>query len=381
MRLAALALLLVGCTERTDLLAGDGGAAMVCSGQGAPVHFGAGGACAATVAANTLPRALCSCQSILLPGGLATSGPMGGMGPGGQAPPQFPGAGVASDGSIAVVGNVQLGGSLAASGSINFNRTALVGGGLHTGGSLVASTLATVGADAYVAGDVLGRVAVGGTLHISPTSDVTEMSGDDYNYIVVEDIDIAPPCGCADGPVVDVAALVAAAAKSNGDLAASLDPAALSDTHGPTSFNLPCGDYYLPSLRSDDTLEVHVQGRAALFIGGNVSLAQGLRVTLDDGASLDLFVAGDIAVTDGVLGSGSAVGTRLWSTAQTIELGSNASLSAIVYAPAAELQGGDGLTATGALFVGSVQTTGAVNLRFDPGVLDDSACTAATDLR
>ena len=397
----AASMLALGCTQRTDLLPPpdlgsvksiDGGAP-ACSGLGAPVRLGGSdGPCAGALAASTVNRAICSCDSIELANTLITQGGSGpntgqmggggsGGGGGGMPPPSSPSgsAGVASDGNIEVAGSAEVGGSVTAGGSggVGFDKPAQILGDLRTAGSLEAMQIATVGGDAYVAGDVLGRPIVLGTLYVSPTSNVSQSAAN--NYIVAQPIDVAPPCNCAAGPVVDVAAAVTADATMNDNAAAGLDATALATTKGPTSFDLPCGSYYLPSLTTNDTLEIRVHGRSALHIGGDVSLADGLRVTLDDGAELDLLVSGDVTVTTGAVGAPTAAAVRLWLASSTVQLGADATLSAIVYAPGAVLLSDQGLNATGALFVGNITTFGDVSVRFDANVLTDGAeCGQAT---
>jgi hypothetical protein len=373
MKRAALALLLVGCTQRTDLLPPDDGGVMACSGLGLPVRLGGPNAsCAGVIAAVTVNRALCSCDSLILPGGLTTEA--GGQGQGTMPGPPAPSAAVASDGSIEVGGLVQIAGSVSAGATdgIGFNRTASIFGSLRSAGSLSAAQIISVAGDAYVAGDVLGRVEVLGNLFVSPSSNVSALAAGN-NFVVRQPIAIEPPCGCATGPIVDVDALVSVAANANDDVTGGIDPAALASTHGPTAFDLPCGSYFLPSLTTDDTLEVRVHGRSALYIDGDVTLADGLRVTLDSGAELDLFVTGNVTLNAGVLGAPSAAAVRLWLAGTTIQLGLDASLSAIVYAPDATLLGDQDLVATGALFVGRVAALGDLTVRFDPDVLDDGA--------
>lgn len=376
-----------GCTERTDLLPPVDGGPVACSGLGSPVRLGGSdGACAGALAAATLGRALCSCNSIILAGNLATessgNGSGGGGGPGSGPPPDgpssTPAADVASDGSIEIGGNVQVAGSISAGASngIGFNRSAAIFGGLQSGGSLVSEQLVAIGSDAYVAGDVLGRVDVGGTLHVSPSSNVSPLASG--NYIVREPIAIEPPCACAAGPVVDVNALIGDAFNHNDNATGGLDATTLTSTHGPTVFDLPCGSYYLPSLTSDDTLQVRVHGRSALFIDGDVDLADGLRVTLDSGAELDLFVAGDVDLQAGQLGASSPAAVRLWLASTVIQLGADASLSAIVYAPGATVLPQQDLMAAGALFVGAIAAPGDVTVRFDSNVLDDGAACSST---
>lgn len=382
----------VGCTQRTELLPplDLGMAPPACSGLGAPILIGgSNGPCAGALAASTVNRAICSCDSIELAGSLftqATSGAApgqmggGGGGGGGLPPPGNAYASVASDGNIEIVGSTEVSGSISAGGTggIGFNRSAQILGDLRSAGNLAVTQIASVAGDAYVVADVAGRVDVLGTLFVSPASTVS-LEDADNNHIVAQPIEVAPPCNCAAGPVVDVLAVVAAAAAHNDDASAGLDATALAKTHGPTSFTLPCGSYYLPSLTTDDTLAVHVQGRSALYIGGDVSLADGLRVTLDEGAELDLFVAGDVSVSAGAVGATTAAAVRLWLASSTVQLGADATLSAIIYAPNAAIVPDDALNATGALFVGSLATVSDVSVRFDASVLaDGAACGQAT---
>ncbi|HEX4458632.1 MAG TPA: hypothetical protein VIA18_11720 [Polyangia bacterium] len=391
-----------GCTQRTDLLPPQLDMELpppACSGLGTPIRIGGSdGPCAGALAASTVNRALCSCDSIDLAGGLFTQatsgsapGQMGGGGSGGGdlgiggggggvPPPGYPTASVASDGDIDLVGSSEVGGDISAGGTfgISFSHSTQILGDLRSAANFTASQIGTVTGDAYVAADVAGRVVVLGTLYVSPDSTVSQqvVTGD----FAVQPIDIAPPCNCTAGPVVDVAAVVDATAAQNDNAAAGLDATALATAHGPTAFTLPCGSYYLPSLTSDDTLEVHVQGRSALYIGGDVSLADGLRVTLDDtAAELDLFVGGNVSVETGMVGATSAAAVRLWLASSSVQLGTLATLSAIVYAPDATFLANDGLNATGALFVGGLAVGGDVSVRFDPGVFaDGEACGEST---
>lgn len=360
MKRAAFALLLVACTQRTQLIA-----PAACSGTGAPIRLGQ--SCAATLAANSLRHALCSCSSIVLPGDLTTESgpPMPGPGPG----PMTPSAAVGTDGSLQVAGLVQVAGAAiaASSSGMTFNRSASVFGSLHSGGAVSATQFLAVGDDAFVGGDLLGRVDVGGALHVAPTATVGPAVS--AATIVREPISVAPPCDCTT-PALDVATLVGAAASSNDDATISLASDALTATTAATTLDLPCGQYYLSSIGAVATVELRVHGRAALFVRGDVTVGAGLRVTLDAGAELDLVVGGSITARGGTVGATPPSSLRLWIGGGTVRLGSGVGLAAVVYAPAAALVAEGPLTASGALFVGSVSSNDDVTVRFDANVLD-----------
>src|SRR5262249_37298066 len=143
---------------------------------------------------------------------------------------------------------------------------------------------------------------------------------------------VAPPCGCASGPRLDVASLVAAHATSNDDARIGLVADAFAGGAGPAALDLPCGQFYLSAIKASSDLERRVAGPTALFVGGDVTLGGGLPVTLAPGAELDLVVAGDVAAQGGVVGAPSAASVRLWLASSTVKLTNGAGLSALVYA-------------------------------------------------
>jgi hypothetical protein len=249
---------------------------------------------------------------------------------------------------------------------MSFSRTASILGSLRSDGSVAATQLVTVGDDAFVGGDVLGRVDVGGMLHVSPASNLGPMVS--AAGVVHEAVSVAPPCDCG-APTVDAAALARAAASSNDDAAIALDPDTLAHAAAPT-LDLPCGQYYLASVSAIGTVMVRVHGHAALFVGGDVTLAAGMTVALDDGAELDLVVAGNLDAEGAAVGGDPAPSVRVWLGGGTLRVGGGAAMAAVVYAPAATLVADGALDVSGALFVGSLSAGDDVTVRFDPAVLD-----------
>src|SRR5262249_50070098 len=60
-----------------------------------------------------------------------------------------------------------------------------------------------------------------------------------------------------------------------------------------------CGYYYLDQISGSHAVTIVAHGNTALYVGGDVGLSQGLNITVDPGFSLDIFVAGDFAVSQG----------------------------------------------------------------------------------
>jgi hypothetical protein len=59
---------------------------------------------------------------------------------------------------------------------------------------------------------------------------------------------------------------------------------------------LPCGRYYLDEISGTGAIQLRVEGRVALFVGGNVQSLGRLRVELGAGAELDWFIGGTITM-------------------------------------------------------------------------------------
>jgi hypothetical protein len=359
----ALALLLAGCTQHTDLIPADGGTD-ACPAPGPPIALEPSTPCAGALAASTFRYALCSCAPLLLAGDLVTDRLAVG-------PPQMmrvPAAAVGTDDVLLADGFTQIAGALVAAGpkGLTLANTAVVFGNLHSGGPLATMDLLTVGGDAFAAGDVMGRIDIRGVLHTAPgviVGPLVSASG-----FVEEPVMVAPPCGCAT-PRLDVPTLVAARSATNDDGAAGLAPDALAGATTPAAIDLPCGQFFLKSIAAPSPLELRVHGRAALFVGGDVKLAAGLTVTLDPGAELDLLIAGDLALDAGTLGASVPALMRVWISGAAVDVADGASLSAFVYAPAATLTAARNLTGSGGVFAQALSLPGDVSLHYDPQIL------------
>jgi hypothetical protein len=341
-----LALLLLGCTDRTDLLAGAGAH---CDG---PIHLG--DECAGAAAARRLRYALCSCTALTLERGLFTEGGIGMRGP--------PPAAVGTNEDLQVAGPVQVEGAIEAAGLFGaaFGRAAGVVGTLRSGGTLSSNQFLSVAGNAFVDGNVVGPMDIGGFLHVPMGAFI---SGDvSARGFIFEPVEVKPPCDCGSGP--DLPSLIASRARTNDNGSIHLSPDALVQT----ALDLPCGEFYLSQIRAPSELELRVHGRAALYVGGPVDLAGGLRVSLDSMAELDLVVGDDFSA-QGVVGAASAQAVRLWLAGKTLHLGPYAVLAAAVYAPNAVVLADDVLNVNGALLAGSIAAPNDIRVHYDAAIL------------
>ncbi len=377
MRALALVLLLAGCTEHTDLLPSDGGADG-CTTPGPFIRLDPQSACAGALAASLMRYAVCSCAPLVLTHGLLTEGGGPGPKPMPGMPPMAPIAAVGTDGYVQISGPVQVAGSLEAAGfdGALFDRTSAVLGTLRSAGPIGSNQYLSIDGDAYAGGDVIGRIDIGGVLHLETDANVSFMvnaSGE-----VREPIKVAPPCNCAAGSPIDVPGLIAMRAQQNDDARIGLAPGAFATAGGPTTLELPCGEYYLDSMHSGSAeLVLGVHGHVALFIGGDVNLANGLRVVLDPAAELDLVVGGNVTVQAGIVGASAAASVRVWLGSSAVKIFGGVNLSALIYAPSAVVTSESDLVVTGALFVRQLAVDGDVAVHYDATALEGGVACGA----
>jgi hypothetical protein len=357
----AVVLLLMGCTDSTDLLATDGGTDG-CMDPGPPIQLG--NACAGALASQLGRFALCSCSSLVLDRGLFTEG---GSMPGGP-PGGPPIAAAGTDGSFQAGGPVQVAGTLVAGGAgASFARTSVVFGNLRSAGTIGSNALLTVGNDAFANGDVLGKVDIQGTLHIPDGFNITPgVSASDVHR---EPVVVPPPCNCAAGPALDPLSLAKAHVAANDNPHITLNPDAFAGPNMVNGLELPCGQYYLSQI-SGPGPDIKVHGHTALFVAGDVRVDGGMRIFVDPGAELDLVIGGNVSVGSGQLGGLPASAVRFWVGGKSIHFGAGATVNGTVYAPSASFSSDGDLDATGSLFGHDFQPAGDLSVRFDRLILD-----------
>jgi hypothetical protein len=376
--LAALGVAAFSCTRTTELFPSLTAA---CTPPGPIIHLGGTNdtSCAGAIAAGLGRYALCTCNDLVLTSKLDVSAPSGsggmpGVGPPPHGVPPAPSfaAPVGSDGNIQVPGMARVAGSLVAAGTggVVLDSGGFIGGNVHSAGSLMGSALMdlVVAGDAYVVGPAVdGRINIQGALHAPATTVLAPEA--QAGAVVQEAVTVDSPCQCAAGPVFDIAGAVAAREEKNADDALSFPISLLGDLASNQTLDWSCGEYYLPSLQTEDgvTLEFRVHGHVGIFVAGDVQLGGNFVVRLDPDAELDLVVAGSVYTTGRVFGSpGSPVRTRLWVGSTTVSLPDQIQFGAAVYAPSAVFSAGVGLTFAGTLFAGTLSVAGAVHIIYDP---------------
>ena len=172
---------------------------------------------------------------------------------------------------------------------------------------------------------------------------------------------VTDSCGAA---AIPVGAIVDqhAAATGNDNAQINLSPGAMANLGGTTRLDLPCGYYYLDSIRSSGSVTIYAHGHTALFIGGDAS-ASILSFTVDPSGSLDVFVKGTLnSSADLVIGNPNyAALTRVYVGGTGLRISGEAHLAGLFYAAGSDLNLTSHITAYGSLyfksFVGSGDNT------------------------
>lgn len=358
----------------------DGSLLGYCAGNGPPVIVTDTGAaqqsrCTGEIAQVAFRFALCTCEPFSSIGELSTDafdhkeGPYDAQKAGGGAAAGFNGA-LNTTGPARIGGPLQIG-----DGGATLLGETSVGGALQCRGDVKHWLGLDIAADAAVDGNVSGT----GTLKVAGT--LTQPAGKTVSSLLQQvgkkaqaPLTIAAPCDCAPEHLLDVAKLVATYAQANDNAAAHFDAAALDGFLAEKTLDVPCGRLYLRKIAGSGTTTLRVTGRAALFVGGDVSIAGGLAVELaTPQAELDLFIEGGFASVGALnLGDGTAPSrVRIYiGGSQRIDLTGASTLGGNLYAPRAELNVAGSLEVFGSLFVRKLSTAGGTSVHYDRAVLD-----------
>jgi hypothetical protein len=259
----------------------------------------------------------------------------------------------------------------------------LVAGDIQSGGPVEIAGPYLVMGDVWANGNVIvdpsGSLQVDGTVHVPP-ADTVSMDVDAGGGIAhPAAVTVAPPCDCANS--IDVANIVQGFQTTNDDAANQLTPSSLDNpTH---TIPLPCGLYYFDGIHGSSAVSLDVQGRVAVFVGGDLSVTQGITIELEPGAELDLFIAGNVDI-EGPSGSvtvgdvSHAALTRIYvggngnDAGGGFTLSADATLSANIYAPNAVVQLASDFVLRGAILAGALQFSGDFSILYDTAVLQVS---------
>ncbi|GMU63002.1 MAG: hypothetical protein AMXMBFR34_47650 [Myxococcaceae bacterium] len=180
-------------------------------------------------------------------------------------------SGLVSWGGISGTGDLTVGLDAVTPQSVSVVGTTRIGGDLVVGGDL----------DSVGTLEVDGLTRVSG--HVSVVGSRSSLRAAGYQAPA------APPCGCDPSSFLDVAGLVAAARASNDNARIGLEGV---DHVGELTLTLDGGRFFLSGLRSVGRLALTVTKPSALYIDGDLETVGDDRLSVEEGASLDLYVNG-----------------------------------------------------------------------------------------
>lgn len=331
-----------------------------CAGGGADLGSGAS-AVVAPCPAPVFEAGLCVCEDFSDRGfGLVASKE------GGAA------ARVGVNGKASFQGHVEIAGDVDAHGGLDSRGAFWVQGTARTAGDMTSWGNTRVAKDLWVGGDLATRhLEVGGSLNVggsfsAPGNPRVGATGD---YQAPD----ALPCNCDPATFFDVAAAVAASKAANDNAAAGLDA---SGVGGKVDLELATGRYYFSDFELLRRSEVRVAGNVAVFVDGSLRTQGRARIVVADGASLDLYVAGDVD-TLGNLGVEAAPGqARIYvgGEAPMVATWGHTDIAASLYAPRAEVLMHGHTRLVGSLFARKLTIQGHLELFQAAPVLPADVC-------
>ncbi len=365
--LAALATLGACVARDTVATAVSADREAFCRGTGPPILLD--GTCTGALAAGVFSRAVCACGALSLGSDLQTDGFDSRAGPwvaGGS------GGDLGANGGLDFAGTVDVGGSMTVAGAgVQAGSSLRVHGDLEIAGGLGRpSTRASIGGSARIGGDIdVSALDVAGTLTLPAGAD--ERGAITAGARSLAAVAVPAPCRCGQGERVDVAAIVEEHRLSNHNAAIGLSSSALGDVHGDASLELPCGLFFLERIQvSGGTVALRATGRTVVFVAGGITIDGALTVQVDQGAELDLFVAGFLNLPASV-----SLGDPLRPRALRIWAGSGgainltgSALSGSLYAPGADLSANTALEVFGAVFVDHLANHAVTRVHYDRAI-------------
>ena len=195
-----------------------------------------------------------------------------------------------------------------------------------------------------------------------------------------ESFTIPAPCACAPGELLDVPGIVSDGLERNDNARIGLALDALDTGSPPAELTLSCGRFALRAISGAAPVTIRIEGPAALFVDGDVELGSDFVLELAAGATLDWFVRGSLTLARGArLGDALRPGAlRLYTTAPfELSLPGTDEISMNLYAPASEISVGSAGNLYGALFAGSVSSSGTLLIDYDVAVLQSNQACAA----
>lgn len=347
--------------------------AMFCEGSGPPVQVGPPGAmrCAGRLAETVFRYSLCSCQNLALAGFLRTDSYDSARGMMGRER----GGAVGVNGNYSIIGYSQIGDTLTSAGIAplrlvgdhNLDHDFNLGGPLEVVGALDVDRNARIRSNITAIGPMRVR------------GDLTQQGGAFALGVIRVDgarssgtVTIDPPCACGAGEIFDVPAAVREAEMHNDNADAGFDRTRFNAVIGRQETTLPCGRFYADRVAGLGSIELRVEGRTALFVGGDFDLGGFFNVVLGPRGELDVFITGSV-LGAGYLrmgGTSRPSGVRIYigGTNGFTLLGASRFVGN-VYAPRAAVTIAGYMNLHGALFANDIVTGGDLDVHYDRSIL------------
>jgi hypothetical protein len=310
------------------------------TGAGAGMSPPAGGSHSALDACvDTKPlfaNAICVCTDFRQSGHLVTHAPAGGSASIGVNGLSTVATGSRVEGSWTSGDTFTVAGEVAVAGDVTTRRDLDGSGVLHVGGS------ATVGGEVKITGDL--QVA-GGVTHASAFA-------------------VSDPCDCNPATQFDVAGAVAVARTANDNAAHQLTAATFA-AGAPATLTLDGGRYYFDHVASIGSTQILAKGNVSLYIDGELDLVGDQQLALAPGATLDVYVNGNVGQSGVVaLGGNPPSSFRLFVGGARAVLAASGeqTWSGLVYAPSAWVTVSGRTNVSGAIFAGRFDHSGDLDL-------------------
>jgi hypothetical protein len=390
-------------TSSSDASAADTGASgdgqvtrdEYCSGRGSVIKVPgtAAGAtrdlCTGTVARQRFKNAICTCENLDARGYIET----GSFSASKDEPGTFTLAGgsVGVNGSLGIAwdpivsaGYAKIGGSLRTYEGSTYSGFVETYGDFEANGPVHINGYYKVARDAKLHGgfSVLGWVNVGRDAWNPPGQWGVPWISVVGGERVEQEFSLEKPCACGPKDLLDVDAIVrdGKTKNDNNNPAVNLSPTALTRLDFARRVELPCGRFYVDEISGVGDVHLVVNGRTALFVGGDVRTTGHFDVEIGPQGELDLFIAGDLLQVGygqfGDLNRPSAVRVYVGGDGDIFFRGYQP-FGANLYAPRSHLHSDGFINAKGSLFVRSIADNGYLKVAYDRDVLDlgdDDAC-------
>lgn len=379
---------LFGDTSADAPFTGGGDAASFCSGHG-PTLPGFPALCTGDLA-NLFRFAACACSAFDVSGVLTTSAVDPAIDAGVPAGSIGANVAVTTNSSTNVRGSLWAGGqgltggapavSLSGPSPNTISKDLQSGGPTQVGGAYeVLGNLASNG-DVTLTGS--GTLTVGGTVQIPPGDTATGVTapGGGPAVVAYSTVNVPPPCDCSKLSASDIGNIIDGFASTNDDSAIHLSTTALDDPGG--TVQLPCGLYWVDGIHGGN-VTIEIDGRVALFVGGDMSVDQALTIQFGNAsAELDLFVKGNVVLESAtqpiVVGDvASPARTRIYvggspggnDAGGGFVVSASVTIAANVYAPAAVVQLASNFDMRGAIVAQGLQFSGDFAITYDTSIL------------